>query len=48
MDLEVRGRVYGLDGDGFRGAAEHAHEICHISNAPKDNVEIRVNTTLED
>jgi osmotically inducible protein OsmC len=48
MDLEVRGRVPGLDGDGFRGAAEHAHEICPVSNVPKDNVEIGVNTTLED
>ena len=48
MDLEVRGRVPGLDGDGFRGAAEHAHEICPVSNALKGNVEIRVNTTLED
>ena len=48
MDLEVRGRVPGLNGDGFRGAAEHAHEICPVSNALKGNVEIRVNTTLED
>ena len=37
-----------LDADGFRSAAEHAHEICPVSNALKDNVEIRVNTTLED
>ena len=48
MDLEVRGRVPGLDEDGFRGAADHAHEICPVSNALKDNVEIRVNTSLED
>jgi len=48
MDLEVRGRVPGLEGDGFRGAAEHAHENCLGSNALKDKVDIGVNTTLED
>jgi osmotically inducible protein OsmC len=48
MDLDVRGRVPDLDEDGFRSAAEHAHQICPVSNALKDNVEIRVNTTLED
>ena len=48
MDLEVRGRVPGLDEAGFRSAAEHAHQVCPVSNALKDNVEIRVNTTLED
>jgi osmotically inducible protein OsmC len=48
IDFDVRGRVPDLDEDGFRSAAEHAHQICPVSNAPKDNVEIRVNTTLED
>jgi lipoyl-dependent peroxiredoxin len=48
MDLEVRGSVPNLDRDGFRRAAEHAHEICPVSNALKDNVRVRVNTTLED
>lgn len=48
MDLEVRGSVPNLDADGFRRAAEQAHEICPVSNALKDNVEVRVNTTLED
>ena len=48
MDLDVSGRVPNLDADGFRSAAEHAHEICPVSNALKDNVQIRVNTTLED
>ena len=46
MDLEVRARVPGLDGDGFRGAAEH--ENCLVSNALKDKVEISVDATLED
>ncbi len=48
MDREVRGRVPGLDGDGFRGAAEHEHENCHDSNALKHKDEIREHTTLED
>ncbi|CAA9438960.1 MAG: hypothetical protein AVDCRST_MAG03-3827 [uncultured Rubrobacteraceae bacterium] len=48
MDLEVRGRVPNLDAEGFRRAADYAHQICPVSNALKDNVEIRVNTTLED
>ena len=48
MDLEVRGRVPNLDADGFRDAAGYAHEICPVSNALKDNVQIRVSTILED
>ncbi len=47
MDLDVRGRVPGLDADGFRDAAERAHEICPVSNALKGNVEIKVEATLE-
>jgi osmotically inducible protein OsmC len=27
MDLDVHGRVPGLDEEGFRRAAEHAHQI---------------------
>lgn len=48
MDLDVRGRVPKLDADGFQEAAEHAHHICPVSNALKGNVEVRVNTVLED
>ena len=48
MDLDVRGRVPGLDADGFRDAAEHAHRICPVSNALRGNVEVRVQTALED
>ena len=48
MDLEVRGRVPNLDAEGFRRAADYAHQICPVSNALKDNVEVRVNTVLED
>ena len=48
MDLDVRGQVPGLDAEGFRDAAEHAHRICPVSNALKGNVQVRVNTPLED
>jgi osmotically inducible protein OsmC len=48
MDLDVRGRIPDLDANGFQDASEHAHRICPVSNALKSNVEIRVNTTLED
>jgi osmotically inducible protein OsmC len=48
MNLDVRGRVPKLDAEGFQDAAQHAHQICPVSNALKNNVEIEVNTTLED
>ena len=48
MNLDVRGRVPELDSDGFQDAAEYAHQICPVSNALKDNVEINIDTTLED
>ena len=47
MDLEVHGQVSGLDEEGFRSAVDHAHHICPVSNALKDNVDIQVHTTLE-
>lgn len=48
IDLEVRGRVPELDAEGFRSAAERAHQVCPVSNALEGNVEIKVNTTLQD
>jgi lipoyl-dependent peroxiredoxin len=45
--LEVRGRVPGLDQDGFRQAAEEAEKGCPISNAIRGNLEITVEATLE-
>jgi len=36
MDLEVRGRVPNLDAEGFRRAADYAHQICSVSNALKE------------
>ena len=45
--LTVRGRVPGLDADGFRAAAETARDGCPISRALKGNVEMSVEPTLE-
>lgn len=46
-ELTVRGRVPGLDGDGFEQAAKDAEQACPISNAMRGNVEISVNAELE-
>ncbi len=45
--LEVRGKVPGLDAEGFRKAAEGAKDNCPISKALKGNVELSVNAVLE-
>ncbi len=45
--LTVRGRVPGLDADGFRSAAEAAKDGCPISQALKGNVELSVEPSLE-
>ncbi len=45
-DLDVRGRVPGLDAEDFRNAVEQADEGCPVSNALRGNVEIRVNASL--
>jgi osmotically inducible protein OsmC len=45
--LTVRGRVPGLDADGFREAAEAARDGCPISQALKGNVELSVEASLE-
>jgi osmotically inducible protein OsmC len=47
MELTVRGRVPGLDEDGFNEAVEQANEGCPISNALRGNVEITVQPELE-
>lgn len=44
--LQVRGRVDGLDDDGFRQAAEGAKENCPVSQALKGNVEITLDASL--
>jgi lipoyl-dependent peroxiredoxin len=45
--LTVKGRVAGLDQDGFRKAAEAAKDGCPISQALKGNVQLSVQATLE-
>lgn len=45
--LDVRGRVPGLDEEGFRSAAEQAEQTCPVSNALRGNVDIQLNTSLE-
>lgn len=41
-DLHVRGEVPGLDAAGFEDAAKRAEDLCPISNALRNNVEIRL------
>lgn len=45
--LTVRGRVAGIDPDGFRKAAEAAKDGCPVSQALKGNVQLSVQATLE-
>lgn len=47
MDLDVKGRVPGLDGPGFDEAARKGEEGCPISNAIRGNVDIRLHASLE-
>ncbi|HEY8192615.1 MAG TPA: OsmC family peroxiredoxin [Gaiellaceae bacterium] len=46
MRISVRGRVEGIDEDGFREAAEQAAENCPVSQALKGNVDISVDASL--
>ena len=46
MVLDVRGRVPGLDAEGFQSAAEQGEEACPISNAIRGNVDIQLNASL--
>lgn len=46
VDLDVRGEVTGLSGEEFRRAAEEAEGACLVSNAIRNNVEVRLRTTL--
>lgn len=47
MDLEVRGKVSGLDAGAFEQEAKKAEQSCPVSNALRNNVQIRVKATLE-
>jgi osmotically inducible protein OsmC len=46
MELEVEGRVPGMDSEAFRQAAEQAKEGCPVSGALAGNVEISVRASL--
>lgn len=47
MDLDVKGKVPGLDEAGFEKAARQAEQGCPVSNALRNNVEIRLSAHLE-
>ena len=47
VDLDIRGTISGLSEEQFRSVAEEAEKVCPISNAIRDNVEVRLRTTLE-
>jgi osmotically inducible protein OsmC len=48
VDLDVRGRVPGLDAEDFQNAVEQADQGCPVSNALRGNVDIRVNASLDE
>jgi len=48
VDLDIRGRVPGIDAEDFQRAVEQGDEGCPVSNALRGNVEIRVNASLEE
>lgn len=47
IDLNVRGRVSGLDAEGFEQAARDAEQACTVSNALRGNVQINLNAEFE-
>ena len=47
MDLNVRGRVPGIDQARFEELARQGEQGCPISNAIRNNVQIRLNAQLE-
>jgi lipoyl-dependent peroxiredoxin len=47
IDLDVRGRVPGIDQIAFDDAAARGEQGCPVSNALRGNVEIQVTATLE-
>lgn len=46
VDLNVRGEVPGMSDEEFEAAAHEADQGCPVSNALRNNVEIRLNTSL--
>ena len=47
MDLTVNGNVPGIDAAAFEKAAQVAEQNCPVSNALRNNLEIRVHAQLE-
>jgi len=47
MDLEVGGKVPGLDAAGFEQAIQKAEQLCPVSNALRNNVAIQLTAHLE-
>lgn len=47
MQLNVRGKVPGMDQAAFAQAAQTAEQGCPVSNALRNNVQISVNAQLE-
>jgi len=47
MDLNVRGTVPGMSQEEFENAARQAEQMCPVSNALRNNVEIRLQTSLQ-
>jgi lipoyl-dependent peroxiredoxin len=48
VDLDIRGRVPGIDAEDFQNAVEQADQGCPVSNALRGNVDIRVNASLDE
>jgi lipoyl-dependent peroxiredoxin len=46
LRLSVRGQVEGIDEEAFRAAAEEAKQVCPVSNALADSVEITLDASL--
>ncbi len=47
MNLNVTGKVPGMDEASFEKAAQQAEQGCPVSNALRNNVQIRLNAHLE-
>ena len=43
IDVDIQGRVPGLDAEGFRSIVEQADQICPVTNALRGNVDVRMN-----
>lgn len=47
VDLDVHGEVSGISDEEFQNAAQEAEQLCPVSNALRDNVEIRLQAHLD-